>query len=68
MAYKLIYTNGTVGGEIEKPDAHSALQQIMYLERDGFDRIIILDPQGTEIGHDQLGRIALRSLSASPNA
>ena len=68
MAYKLIYSNGAVAGEIEHDDAHSTLQQVHYLERDGYDQITIVDPQGNEISREQLGQIALQSLSARRNA
>ncbi len=64
MTFKLSYP----GGEVEKPDAHSALQQIKYLERDDLIPITITDHKGAKITQEELGQIALKSFSAEPNA
>ncbi|TRB22914.1 hypothetical protein [Rhizobium rhizogenes] len=61
MSYELKYP----GGELQLPDAHAALQQIKYLERDGSVRIQILDPEGNEITFEQLGERALDQFRAS---
>jgi hypothetical protein len=60
MTYKIRYA----GGEIEQPDAHTASQQLIYLERDGFTEFSIFDPDGNEITRERLGKLALQSFSA----
>jgi hypothetical protein len=69
MGYKIRYAlRGTeLGPPIEKPNAHEAAQQILYLERDGYASLGIIDPQGNEIDREQLDKLALQSFSARRN-
>jgi hypothetical protein len=57
--------NGVEQPPIERANAHEAGQQIVYLERDGYTVTAIVDSEGKAITRDELGEIALRSLSAS---
>jgi hypothetical protein len=65
VVFKLIFP----GGEpIERLDAHSALQDIQYLDRDGYGPITIIDPQGNKISREKLGKLAFQLFTAHPHA